>query len=67
MKSNKLKAARVGLGLTQTQVAKKIGKEQSWISAVENGGIGEAKLIDVLRLCKLLGIKITDITDGLSA
>ena len=65
--NNKLKAARVLTGLSQQQLAKKVGKPQSWISSVENGGLGEARLIDILKLCKVLGISITDITDGLSA
>ena len=67
MKKNTLKAARVSLGYTQTQLGKKLGKPQSWVSWVENGGLGEANLIDVLRLCKVLGLSITEITDGLSA
>ena len=64
---NILKAARVSLGYTQTQLAKKIGKKQSWVSWVENGGLGEANLSDVLRLCKVLGLSITEITDGMTA
>ena len=66
MKSNKLKAARVMTGLTQTQLAKKLGKNQSWVSDIENDGIGEAKLIDIIRLCKILGIEIKDVADMVS-
>ena len=47
-------------GLTQTQLGKKIGKNQSWVSAVENGGLGDANLADVLRLCQVLGITINE-------
>ena len=65
--NKKLKAARALTGLTQQQLAKKLHKPQSWVSSVENGGLGDARLIDVLRLCKVLGITITEITDGLSA
>ena len=57
---NYIKAARVMTELTQAQLAKKIGKNQSWVSSVENGGLGEANLADVLRLCKVLGITITE-------
>ena len=66
-KNNVLRIARARLGLTQTQLAKKIGKKQSWVSWVENGGLGDANLSDVLRLCKVLGLSITEITDGMTA
>ena len=62
-----LKTARARLGYTQTQLAKKIGKTQSWVSWVEGGGLGDANLKDVLRLCKILGITITEVTETLSA
>ena len=68
MKKNAaLKVARARLGLTQTQLAKKIGKTQSWVSWVEGDGLGDANLKDVLRLCKVLGLSITEITDGMTA
>ena len=60
MKKQKLKAARVMTGLTQQQLAKKLGKPQSWVSYVENGGLGDARLTDVLRLCQVLGITINE-------
>lgn len=64
MKSgNKIKAARALIGLSQTQLAKKIGKPQSWVSAVENGGIGDARLADVVKLCKILGLTLAEVTD----
>ena len=66
-KSNKLKAARVMTGMTQGQLAKKIGKPQSWVSSVENGGLGDARLSDVLRLCKVLGITITEAAETIPA
>ena len=66
-KNTILKTARARLGLTQTQLAKKIGKTQSWVSWVEGDGLGDANLKDVLRLCKVLGITINEIADGLSA
>ncbi len=68
MKKNMiLKTARARLGYTQTQLAKKIGKTQSWVSWVEGGGLGDANLKDVLRLCKVLGITIAEVTETLSA
>ena len=63
---NILKSARVMTGLTQAQLAKKIGKNQSWVSAVENGGLGEANLADVLRLCKVLGISLTEAAESIA-
>lgn len=66
-KSNKLKAARVMTGMTQGQLAKKIGKPQSWVSSVENGGLGDARLSDVLLLCKVLGITITEAAETIPA
>jgi transcriptional regulator with XRE-family HTH domain len=64
---NIIKAARVMQGLTQTQLGKKLGKTQSWVSFVENGGLGEANLVDVLRLCKVLGITITEAAETVPA
>lgn len=55
--------ARVKLGYTQTQLAKKIGKTQSWVSWVEGEGLGSANLKDVLRLCKVLGISINEVAE----
>lgn len=62
MKNQKhLKAARVMAGYTQAQLAKAIGTTQSTISAWENGGLGEARLKDVLKLCRLFGCNINDL------
>jgi len=33
----RVKAARIKLGLTQSQLAEKIGKLRPWIAAIENG------------------------------
>lgn len=62
MKNQKhLKVARVMAGYTQAQLAKAIGTTQSSISAWENGGLGEARLKDVLKLCKLFGCNLDDL------
>lgn len=58
--------ARVKLGYTQTQLAKKIGKTQSWVSWVEGEGLGSANLKDVLRLCKVLGISLTEAAESIA-
>ena len=45
----------IGHGVVQRE-----GEEPSVLRLVENGGLGEANLADVLRLCKVLGITITE-------
>ena len=53
----RLKAARLEAGLTQTQVAKKIGRPQSHISNVESG----QQRIDVVELKRFAKIYDKDI------
>lgn len=60
-RQNHLKAARIMAGYTQVQLAKVLGKTQSTVSSWENGGLGEARLNDVLKLSKLLGVDIKDL------
>lgn len=50
----RLKRARVEAGLTQTQVAKKLGCTQSWISKIELGEL-RVEAIWLNRLAKLYG------------
>lgn len=66
MTTNKIKVARVAGGLTQEQLAKKLGRPQSWVSLIENGGLGEARLIDVIRLCEVLGISLTEAAESIA-
>ena len=55
--SQKLKAERIKSGLEQTDLAKKLGKTQSYISKIE-----EAKLhIDIFELKKLASLYKKDI------
>lgn len=53
----RLKAARLEAGLTQTQVAKKIGRPQSHISNVESG----QQRVDVVELKRFAKIYNKDI------
>lgn len=53
----RLKAARLEAGLTQTQVAKKIGRPQSHISNVESG----QQRVDVVELKRFAKIYDKDI------
>lgn len=57
-----LKQLRLDSQLTQKELAKKIGKPQSYVSKYENG---ERKLdfSEVYTLCKLLDIKISYLED----
>lgn len=60
-RQNHLKAARIMAGYTQAQLAKVIGTTQSTVSSWENGGLGKARLKDVMKLCKLFGCSINDL------
>lgn len=55
-----LKAARVNVGLTQTEVGKKLGKSKSTIIAWENGK-REIDIANFDSLCRLYGVKRDDI------
>ena len=53
----RLKQARVEAGLTQAEVAEKLGSSQSWVSKIELGELRvEATLLN--RLAKLYGKKV---------
>lgn len=57
---SRLKSARELKGISQLHLSQRLGKPQSYISKIE---IGERRidLIEVLDLCKVLGISIADI------
>ncbi len=55
----KLKAARLTSGLTQTEVALKLKKPQSYVSKIERG----ERRIDVVELKQLLKIYKKGLTD----
>jgi transcriptional regulator with XRE-family HTH domain len=54
----RLKKARLEAGLTQTQVAKKLGCTQSWISKIELGEL-RVEAIWLNRLAKLYGKSVS--------
>lgn len=56
MNNSPLTIARVTKGLTQTQLAKKLGVEQSTISQWERN-INRMSFGDLRRVCAVLGIK----------
>lgn len=56
---SKLAKARKVAGITQAQLAAKLGKPQSYISKIENG---ERRLdvVEFLEIAKLIGIEATE-------
>lgn len=53
----KLKQARMEAGFTQSEVAKKLGCSQSWVSKIELGEL-RVEAIWLNRLAKLYGKKV---------
>jgi HTH-type transcriptional regulator / antitoxin HipB len=53
-----IRDARKAKGLTQTDLAKKLGIRQDWISNIEGGRIGNPSLGTVLQVCAVLDIEI---------
>lgn len=60
MKTSTIKLARVSKGLTQEQLAKRLGIKQSTLSQWEKN-IDRVSFGDVRRLCKILGINIEEV------
>ena len=58
-----LKAARAAKGLTQKQLAKKLGIEQATLSNWEND-ISHVSFYNVDRLCRVLGIDDINVLRG---
>ena len=53
----RLKQARLDAGLTQTEVAEKLGSSQSWVSKIELGEL-RVEAIWLNRLARLYGKKV---------
>jgi transcriptional regulator with XRE-family HTH domain len=53
---NRLRDAREALGLSQTEVAERLGHTQQWISQVESGS-RRLDVIEFVELCLALGVK----------
>lgn len=49
-----LKSARAIKGLTQGDLAERIGRSQSWLSQIEQGAL-QASQVDQALICRVLG------------
>lgn len=56
-----LRAARASKGYTQTALAKTLKCSQSCISSWESGNLDTASFGDIVRMCQLLNIDITEL------
>lgn len=55
-----LKAARVAAGLTQDEIAEKLGISRSWVNRIENG-TDEVKPVYLYAWCHVTGFSENDI------
>ncbi len=53
-----VRAARKSAGLSQAQVAGRLGMSRATVSAIERGTIGEIGLRKIIALCGVLGLVI---------
>ncbi|SJM96586.1 helix-turn-helix domain-containing protein [Crenothrix polyspora] len=60
--SSLLRQIRLDAGLTQLQLAEKIGETQSYVSKYENGE-QRLDLIELEAVCKATGISLTDFVE----
>lgn len=58
MIGEKVKEARLKKGLTQLQLAQKLGIDQGRLSLIENGKVGNLKMSTIQKICKTLKIRI---------
>ena len=56
----RLRAAREGRGLTQTELAQRLGKSQAIISKIERGQ-RRLDYIEVVDICAAIGVRVADI------
>jgi transcriptional regulator with XRE-family HTH domain len=58
-----LKAVRALRGLTQNQLAQRIGKSQAWVCQLEKGEI-EPSALDVALICRALNVHPQEVFPG---
>ena len=61
----RLEAARVKAGLTQTALAKILGRQQSFVAKYE-GGERRLEVMEFVQICKALGVSPAQILRGIS-
>lgn len=59
-----LKEARKQAGITQVELAKKLGQSQSFVSKVERGD-RRLDIIQLRTICRIFGLSLTDFTQRL--
>lgn len=59
-----LRRHRVASGLSQGDLARRLGKQQSWVSKIESGE-RRLDLVEFLRLCEAAGIDAASFLDDL--
>ena len=59
----RVRALRAGLGLTQVELAKRLGKPQSYLSKIESCE-RRVDVIEALSICKVLGVTLDVLLPG---
>ena len=60
MYNEKMKELRQGLGLSQAELAKRIGVSRQTINMIENGGYNPTIEL-CIRICRELGVTLNDL------
>jgi len=63
--AEKLKQARKAAGLSQVELAQKLGRSQSYVNKVENGHIS-IDVIELITYCSALGVDPAKLVKSLS-
>lgn len=60
MYNEKMKELRIGLGLSQAELAKRVGVSRQTVNMIENGGYNPTIEL-CIRICKELGVTLNDL------
>jgi putative transcriptional regulator len=60
MYNEKMKELRAGLGLSQAELAKRVGVSRQTINMIENGSYNPTIEL-CIKLCRVLGVTLNDI------
>ena len=61
-----LRQTRIGAGITQVELAARIGETQSWVSMVERGQ-RRLDLMEVRVICQALGLTLLEFVEQVEA